>query len=222
MNFFDDLFNSTITLPSDKNSEMLDIDLYWQIIENSLETADTLEQQEENLIEELSFLAAEDIIGFKLRTDYFMSLSYQNELWCAASIMNETCDYEGFKKFRAWLISQGKNIYTEAMIDPDRLSHFFDEGFNEDDLYEFECFLHIPEEIFITLYNQNIHNYIDYENFKYLEDLYPEMELTWNEEEISTLQLICPKLFTIFFENISTYDDDDDDEEDRSDEFDIE
>ena len=222
MSFLDNLFNPSIALPAERISDMLDIDLYWQIIESSLETADTLEEQEKNLIEELSNLTAEDIIGFKLRTDYFMYQSYQNELWCAASIMNESCDYEGFKNFRAWLISQGKNIFTEAIIDPDRLSSFFDEGFNEDDLYEFEYFSHIPEEVFLSIYQQNIHNYIDYENFKFLEDLYPEIELTWDEDNISSLQLICPKLFTIFFENISAYDEDDDEDEDRSDEFDIE
>lgn len=222
MSFFDDLFNSSSLLPTEKVSEMLAIDLYWQIIENSLDTADSLTEQENNLIKELTLLTAEDIIGFKLRTEYLLYQSYQSDLWCAASIMNEECSEEGFKFFRLWLISQGKEIFTDAMMNTDHLSTYFDEGFNEDDLYEFEQFSLIPDKAFLLNFNQNIYKYIDVDNFKYIEDNYPKLEKNWDEENSATLQAICPKLYKIFIENISEYDDDDDDEEDRSDEFDIE
>ena len=222
MSFFDDLFNSSSLLPTEKVSEMLAIDLYWQIIENSLDTADSLAEQEDNLINELSLLTAEDIIGFKLRTEYLLFQSYQSDLWCAATIMNEECSEEGFKFFRQWLISQGKNLFTDAMMNPDLLAKYFDEGFNEDDLYEFEFFTLIPDKAFILNYDQDILEYIDTKNFKYTEEYYPDIEKNWDEENSTTLQAICPKLYSIFNENISEYDDDDDDEEDRSDEFDIE
>ena len=222
MSFLDNLFNSSASLPTEKISEMLDIDLYWQIIENSLSTADTLEQQEENLILELSQLTAEDIIGFRLRTDFFMFQSYQSELWCAATIMNDGCSDDGFQYFRLWLISQGKQIFTDAMMDPDNLAKYFEEGFNEDDLYEFEMFGSIANEAFLKVFEKDIHDYIDYENFHYFEENYPEIEFNWEEDNITTYQAICPRLYTIFIENLTHYDDDDDDEEDRSDEFDIE
>ena len=221
MGFLDNLFDSSAALPNEKISQMLDIDLYWQIIENSLATADTLEQQEQFLIHELEQLTAEDIIGFRLRTEFFMFQSYSSELWCAASIMNEGCSDDGFQNFRLWLISQGKAIYTDAMIDPDNLANYFDEGFNEDDFYEFEIFNGIPNAAFLKVFEKDIHDYIDYENFHYFEENYPELEFNWDEENNTTYQAICPRLYTIFIENITHYDDDDDDEEDRSDEFDI-
>lgn len=220
MSFLDNLFDSSAALPAHKVSQMLDIDLYWQIIENSLQDADTLEQQEDNLIEELSHLTAEDIIGFRLRTEFFMFQSYSNELWCAASIMNDGCDDDGFQNFRLWLISQGKQIFTDAMVDPDNLSTYFEEGFNEDDLYEFEIFGVVANKAFLKLFEKDIHDYIDYENFNYFEEDYPEVELNWDEDNITTLHAICPRLFIIFIENAAEYDDEDD-EEDRSDEFDI-
>lgn len=222
MSFFDDLFNSSSLLPTEKVSEMLAIDLYWQIIENSLDTADSLAQQEENLIKELIRLTPEDIIGFKLRTEFLLFQSYQSELWCAATIMNEECSEEGFDFFRLWLISQGKDIFTDAIMNPDLLAKYFDEGFNEDDLYEFESFSTIPDKAFILNYNQEINNFINYNDFKYSKENYSEIEKNWDEENATTLQIICPKLYTIFIENISEYEDDEDDEDDRSDEFDIE
>lgn len=223
MGFLDNLFDSSAALPTEKVSQMLDIDLYWQIIENSLATADTLEQQEEFLIEELKQLTAEDIIGFRLRTEFFMFQSYSSELWCAAAIMNEECDDDGFQNFRLWLISQGKQIFTDAMMDPDNLANYFEEGFNEDDFYEFEIFGTVANESFLQVFNKDIHDYIDYENFEYFEENYPEIDLNWEEDNITTYQAICPRLYTIFIENLTHYeDDDDDDDEDRSDEFDIE
>jgi len=223
MGFLDNLFDSSSALPSEKISQMLDIDLYWQIIENSLTTADTLEQQEEFLINELEQLTAEDIIGFRLRTEYFMFLSYSSELWCAATIMNDGCSDDGYQNFRLWLISQGKQIFSDAMMDPDNLANYFEEGFNEDDLYEFESFGNVADKAFQSQFNQDIHDFIDYINFNYFEENYPELEFNWEEDNITTYQAICPRLYTIFIENLTHYeDDDDDDEEDRSDEFDIE
>lgn len=222
MGFLDNLFDSSAALPTEKISQMLDIDLYWQIIENSLIEAESLEEQEENLIKELKELTAEDIIGFRLRTEFFLYQSYTNELWCAASIMNEGCDDDGFQNFRLWLISQGKQIFTDAMMDPDNLAKYFEDGFNEDDFYEFEMFGNVANEAFLSLFDKDIHDFIDYSNFEYFEEDYPEIELNWDEDNVATLQAICPRLYTIFVENLSDYDDEDDDEEDRSDEFDIE
>ena len=221
MSFLDNLFDSSQSLPTERVSQMLDMDLYWQIIENSLASADTLEVQEENLIEELKGLTAEDIIGFRLRTEFFMFQSYSNELWCAASIMNDGCTDDGFQNFRLWLISQGKQIFTDAMMDPDNLATYFEDEFNEDDFYEFEMFGNVANEAFLQLFKKDIHDFIDYENFYYFEENYPQFELTWDDENITTLQAVCPRLFHIFIESTSDYEDDDDDEEDRSDEFDI-
>lgn len=222
MSFLDNLFDSSNSLPTEKIASMIETDLYWQIIENSLQDADTLEQQEENLLIELQFLTAEDIIGFKLRTEYLMFQSYTSDLWCAATIMNDGCTDDGFQYFRYWLISQGKQIFSDAIIDSDNLAKYFIDGFNEEDLYEFEIFGSIAIEAFSKAFDKSMHDYIDFENFPYFEEYYPDIEFNWDEENMISMQMICPNLFTIFVENATEYEDDEDDEEDRSDEFDIE
>ena len=44
-------------------------------------------------------------------------------LWDAASVMKEYgCSDDGFIDFRAWLIAQGKEVYLNALKDPDTLA----------------------------------------------------------------------------------------------------
>ena len=70
MDFLDDLFNSS-TLPTERISRMLEEDLFWQIIENSLLDANNLQDQEKALAQELEDLTADDIIGFQLRLEFY-------------------------------------------------------------------------------------------------------------------------------------------------------
>ena len=53
----------------------------------------------------------------------YMDLAEPFGLWDAASIIKENgCTLEGFIDFRAWLIAQGKEVYMNALRDPDTLA----------------------------------------------------------------------------------------------------
>lgn len=221
MGEFDHLFSSS-TLPTEKCARMLEPDLFWQIIENSLDTAETLDNQEENLIQELLALTAEDIIGFKLRTTFYLYESYSSEMWCAASVMNEGCSDDGFHFFRNWLISQGQDFFKTAMHSPDNLAMYFEEGFNDNDLYEFETFYYVADQAFLEKFKVDLHDYLAYEHFPYFEENYPTLDLNWEEDNLTSQQVICPKLFKIFVEDYHPDDDDDDDDDDESDWYDLE
>ena len=95
MDFLDDLLNSS-TLPTERISKMLDEDLFWQIVENSLFDADNLNDQEKYLSKELENLVAEDIIGFQLRLEYYLFALHSPEVWAAACIMNDDTDVHHF------------------------------------------------------------------------------------------------------------------------------
>ncbi len=222
MGEFDHLF-SPAALPTEKCARMLEADLYWQIIENSLDDAETLDNQEENLIRELLALTAEDIIGFKLRTTYYLFETYTSEMWCAASIMNEGSSDDGFHCFRNWLMSQGKDFFYTAVNSPDDLANYFEEGFNENDLYEFENFYFVADQAFLEKFKVDLHDYMAYDHFPYFEENYPDIELTWDEDNLTSQQVICPRLFKIFIEDYhpDDHDDDDDDDDDDSDWFDF-
>ena len=46
------------------------------------------------------------------------------DLWGAAYLMNGGCSDDGFKYFRDWLISEGRDIYEKALADPASLASF--------------------------------------------------------------------------------------------------
>ena len=51
----------------------------------------------------------------------YKDLAYKYGLWSACGLMGHATD-DGFIDFRAWLISQGKEVYFAVLKDPDRLA----------------------------------------------------------------------------------------------------
>lgn len=51
-----------------------------------------------------------------------LTASYQNPLWAAAYVINGGCSDDGFDYFRGWLVTQGEEVYTTALADPDSLA----------------------------------------------------------------------------------------------------
>jgi hypothetical protein len=52
-----------------KTAEMLEEDLYWTIIDNSLKNTSNQDDQEHYLIKEIGNLTPKQMVGFRLRTD---------------------------------------------------------------------------------------------------------------------------------------------------------
>ena len=217
MGFLDDLFNSS-TLPSERISRMLEEDLFWQIIENSLLTANNLHDQEKALSQELENLTAEDIIGFQLRLEFYSYSLHSSEIWCAACIMNDDTDPIHFFYFKNWIISQGQELFEKAILNPDNLADYFNEGFNEDDLYEFENFHFIADLVFYDKFDHKIIDFVDNECFHFFTEKSPKPEFDWDDENLISLQIICPRLFKVFIEDYSPDDDETEDDFD-DDEF---
>ncbi|MEV6717042.1 DUF4240 domain-containing protein [Lentzea sp. NPDC051208] len=51
-----------------------------------------------------------------------LTASYQNPLWAAAYVINGGCSDDGFDYFRGWLVTQGEEVFTAALVDPDSLA----------------------------------------------------------------------------------------------------
>src|ERR1044072_7914663 len=101
-----------------KTAEMLNEDLYWAIITNSLQNSEDQDEQEMYLISALKQLSPVEIVGFRLRTDKLLYDTYNSEMWCAGFIMNGGCSDDGFEYFRNWVISRGKDVYYKAKENP--------------------------------------------------------------------------------------------------------
>jgi hypothetical protein len=179
-------------------SKMMDEELFWKIVQESLDATKSQDDQEDCLINELQRLALEDIIGFRLRTDKLLYDTFTSEMWCAAYIINGGCSDDGFEYFRCWLISRGENVYKKAKENPDSL---IDEVSGSEDLseFEFESFWYVALKAFEKNTDKNLYDFIDYENFKTCEGNYPTFKFNWKTEEPETMKRICPKLYEKFY-----------------------
>lgn len=175
-----------------KTAEMLDENLFWQIIDKSLRNTKNQDDQERFLIKEIGNLTPKEMIGFRLRTDKLLYDTYSSEMWCAGYIMNGGCSDDGFEYFRNWIISRGKKVYYQAKENPDNLISEVVDGV---EFYDFESFWYVALEAFNRKTGKDLYDYIDDDNFKTKEGQYPHFEFTWQEENPESIKKVCPRLF---------------------------
>jgi hypothetical protein len=179
-----------------KNAEMLNEDIYWNIIDKSLKNARDQSRQEQFLTKEIEKLTTSEIIGFRLRTDRLLYDTYNSKMWCAAYIMNGGCSDDMFEYFRNWVISMGKEVYYKAKDNPDSLIEVTDGS----EFYEFESFWYVALNAFKNKTGNDLYDYVDYEKFLTHEGKYPQFEFTWEEEDTESMKNICPMLFDKLWE----------------------
>ncbi|MDL2313858.1 DUF4240 domain-containing protein [Desulfovibrio sp. OttesenSCG-928-C14] len=103
----------------------MDLEEFWKIIEDSQDECQGRDDAQcQALLELLAELELADILLWKKILDSYMELSDRPGLWAAAYLINSGCDEECFHDFRAWLISQGREVYLAALVNPDSLAEF--------------------------------------------------------------------------------------------------
>ena len=115
----------------------MNLDMFWELIEKAKQEANgSLEKQTAILIDILSEFELNDIIEFEALYVQKQDEAYHQLLW-------EVCDFitcgggeQNFLDFRAWLIAQGKDIFTRALENPDSLHNILDSESREDARYE--------------------------------------------------------------------------------------
>ncbi|WP_333800755.1 DUF4240 domain-containing protein [Phnomibacter sp.] len=201
MGFFDRLFGNkqssdqpllVDTTVLSKTADMLDEELYWLIIDQSLRNSHNQDEQAAYLVKAIGQLTPKQMIGFRLRTDKLLYDTYTSDMWCAAYIMNQGCSDDSFEYFRNWVISRGKAVYYAAKANPDSLISEVDE---EAEMYDFEDFWYVANDAFQQKTGKDLYDFIDNEHFKTKEGQYPEIQFTWEEDEPESMRKICPKLF---------------------------
>ncbi len=175
--------------------EMLDEELYWQIVAESLANSKNEEEQEAYLIDQLEKMSLQEIIGFRLRTDKLLYDTYTSHMWCAAYLINSGCSDDGFEYFRNWVISRGKEAYTNAKQNPDTLITQINES---RDYYEFESFWYVALEAFENKTGQDLYEHMEPGEFEFSEFHYPGIEFDWTSKNPESMKAICPLLFHKF------------------------
>lgn len=99
-------------------------DQFWNLIEKAKEVCGTdLDASAVWIKQQLFYMTPEDVLQFHNLVYSYRDAAYKYGLWTAAGIMMEAgCSDDSFSDFRMWLIAQGKEVYLNALKDPDSLS----------------------------------------------------------------------------------------------------
>ena len=91
---------------------------FWSFISKSREGVSECEEQADKLSWLLSALPAAEILSFDELFAKKRKEAYRWNLWGAAYLINGGCSDDGFEYFRCWLISQGREVFENALKNP--------------------------------------------------------------------------------------------------------
>jgi Protein of unknown function (DUF4240) len=119
----------------------MDLDYFWNLISQSQRASNgDLSTQVVSLIEKLKLETEDNILAYRTIFEDLMNRSNTAALWEAADILGCGCSEDDFLDFRGWLIAQGKEIYENAIIDPESLVNVV----NINERARHEEFLYVP------------------------------------------------------------------------------
>jgi hypothetical protein len=104
------------------DGQIMDINRFWQIVDQAHAQASDPDSRVESLRELLDAESLEEIQSFQNHYDEQIRQSYRWDLWGAAYLINGGCSDDGFRYFRDWLISEGSSTFAKALRQPDSLS----------------------------------------------------------------------------------------------------
>lgn len=158
---------------------------FWLLIAQSREETDECEKQSQKLSWLLSARSANEILSFDEHFAKKRKEAYRWNLWGAAYVINGGCSDDGFEYFRCWLIAQGREVYNNALQNPDSLADILSEGSEE---AECEDILYAADEAYQDLRGESL------PERQFSEPIKPE-GTQWEE---STLESLYPRLSEIF------------------------
>jgi len=114
----------------------MDRDAFWNIVDDARSAAADDEEFLEVIGARLRTLKPQELLEFERHFVELRAESYSWDLWGAAYLMNGGCSDDGFSDFRAWLVAQGREVFENALEDPDTLAALTNpEGSLEEFLY---------------------------------------------------------------------------------------
>ena len=102
----------------------VDRESFWQLIAEAKQRfPENMDAYEEWVKTQLKRMGTEETFNFFVIFYGYMDAACEYGLWTAASMIKEYgCGDDGFTDFRSWLIAQGKEVYLNALKNPDSLA----------------------------------------------------------------------------------------------------
>ncbi len=105
----------------------MDVETFWKLIDATREAScGDVSKQADLLVELLVKNSVDEIFAYERIMDELLDKAYDAALWDAADIIGCGCSDDGFWDFRAWLISRGREVYENALADPESLVDLID------------------------------------------------------------------------------------------------
>lgn len=170
---------------------------FWNLIDVTLAAAEALtvsyEKQQgiqiDALLQALRHFNPEEIVLFQNRLNQLFAQTDTSHLACAGYLMSGGFNTaEEFDHFRYWLISRGERVYRAALHKPDDLVGLV--ACQPDFRYGFADFPDIAPILFQRHTGRNLDEYLAHDYY-----LNSTEELDWDENDSSSMQRICPRLF---------------------------
>ncbi len=98
----------------------MNLDTFWELIEESRKESSSLDEQMECLKKRLLLLDPGEIIEFDRCFSMCIRDAYRWDLWAVAHIIKGGCSDDEFDSFLGWLITQGRDYFKLALKKPER------------------------------------------------------------------------------------------------------
>ena len=140
-------------------------DAFWALIQEAKTACgQDLNAMEDYLREQLVSMGPAAAKNFHDILQTYEDLADQYGLWDAVSVIKEYgCSDDGFIDFRAWLIAQGKEVYMNALRDPDTLADIEPYG----DCC-FECLSYVGDYAYEQLTGKSAYDQTDWTRYETL------------------------------------------------------
>jgi hypothetical protein len=103
----------------------MDEKTFWKIVDAAKSQVGANFQARPQALEtQLGVLTLDSLAEFQRTYESMLLRANRWDLWGAAYLMNGGCSDDGFKYFRDWLISEGRDTFDRALAEPDSLASF--------------------------------------------------------------------------------------------------
>lgn len=92
----------------------------------------------------LGKLTLEELVSYDQIFHVYHRAAYRQYLWAASAALGASYSDDKFMDFRSWLISRGKQIYMDALRDPQSLSRVL----RKEEKLNFEAFAYVASDVY--------------------------------------------------------------------------